>query len=30
MQSKLIREDPDAGKDWRLKEKGTAENEIIG
>ena len=25
----LIGKDPDAGKDWRRKEKGTAENEII-
>ena len=24
----LIREDPDAGKGWRQKEKGTAENEM--
>ena len=26
----LIRKDPDFGKDWRWKEKGTTENEIIG
>ena len=27
--SRLIGEDPDAGKDWRQKEKGAAEDEII-
>ena len=26
----LIRKDPDAGKDWRQKEKGVAENEMVG
>ena len=26
----LIREDPDAGKDWRQEEKGMTEDEIIG
>ena len=26
----LIRKDPDAGKDWRQKEKGTKEDEMIG
>ena len=26
----LIRKDPDAGKDWRLEEKGTTENEMVG
>ena len=25
----LIRKDPDAGKDWRQKEKGTAEDEMV-
>ena len=25
----LIREDPDAGKDWRQKEKGVAEDEMV-
>ena len=23
-------EDPDAGKDWRLEEKGTTEDEMVG
>ena len=27
--SQLIRKDPDAGKDWRHKEKGAAENEMV-
>ena len=27
--SQLIRKDPDAGKDWRQKEKGTAEDEMV-
>ena len=27
--SQLIGEDPDAGKDWRQKEKGTTEDEIV-
>ena len=26
----LIRKDPDAGKDWRQKEKGMIEDEIVG
>ena len=26
----LIRKDPDAGKDWRWKEKGMTENKMIG
>ena len=26
----LIRKDPYAGKDWRQKEKGTTENEMVG
>ena len=26
----LIGKDPDAGKDWRQKEKGTTENEMVG
>ena len=26
----LIREDPDAGKDWRQEEKGTTEDEMVG
>ena len=28
--SSLIRKDRDAGKDWRLKNKGTAEEEMVG
>ena len=28
--SQLIRRDPDAGKDWRQKEKGTTEDEMVG
>ena len=28
--SRLIREDPDAGKDWRQKEKGMTEDEMVG
>ena len=28
--SRLIGEDPDAGKDWRQEEKGTTEDEMIG
>ena len=27
--SHLIRKDPDAGKDWRLEEKGTMEDEMV-
>ena len=30
MQSQLIGKDPDAGKDWRQKEKGITEDEMIG
>ena len=26
----LLRKDPDAGKDWRKKEKGTTEDEMVG
>ena len=26
----LIWKDPDAGKDWRLEEKGTTEDEMVG
>ena len=26
----LIGKDPDAGKDWRQEEKGTAEDEMVG
>jgi len=29
VKSWLIGEDPDAGKDWRQKEKGTAEGEMV-
>ena len=29
-QSRLIRKDPDAGKDWRQEEKGTTEDEMVG
>ena len=28
--SQLIRKGPDAGKDWRQEEKGTAEDEMVG
>ena len=28
--SQLIRKDPDGGKDWRQKEKGTTEDEMVG
>ena len=28
--SRLIRKEPDAGKDWRREEKGTTEDEMIG
>ena len=28
--SQLIGKDPDAGKDWRQKEKETAEDEVVG
>ena len=27
--TQLIRKDPDAGKDWRQKEKGMAEDEMV-
>ena len=30
MMSWLMRKDPDAGKDWRLEEKGKTEDEIVG
>ena len=30
MRSRLIRKDPDAGKDWRQEEKGMAEDEMVG
>ena len=30
MKSRLIRKDPDAGKDWRQEEKGMTEAEMIG
>jgi len=30
MKSQLIRKDPDAGKDWGQKEKGTTEDEMAG
>ena len=30
VKSWLIREDPDAGKDWRQKEKGMTEDEMVG
>ena len=29
-ESWLIRKDPDAGKDWRQKQKGTTEDEMVG
>ena len=28
--SQLIRKDSDAGKDWKQKEKGAADNELVG
>ena len=28
--TRLIRKDPDAGKDWRQEEKGTTEDEMVG
>ena len=28
--SRLTRRDPDAGKGWRQKEKGEAEDEMVG
>ena len=30
VKNQLIWKDPDAGKDWRWEEKGTAEDEIVG
>ena len=30
MQSQLTRRDPDAGQDWRQKEKGVTEGEMVG
>ena len=30
VKSRLIWKDPDAGKDWRRKEKGTTEDEMVG
>ena len=30
VKSSLIGKDPDAGRDWRQKEKGTTEDEIVG
>ena len=30
MKNWLIGKDPDAGKDWRQGEKGTAEDEMVG
>ena len=30
VKSQLIRKDPDAGKDWRQKEKEMAEDEMVG
>ena len=30
MKSQLIGKDPDAGKDWKQKEKGAAEDEMVG
>ena len=30
MKSRLIRKDPDAGKDGRQEEKGTTEDEMVG
>ena len=30
VKSQLTGKDPDAGKDWRQKEKGTAEDEMVG
>ena len=28
--SRLVRKDPDTGKDWRQEEKGTAEDQMVG
>ena len=30
VKSRLIRKDPDAGKDWRQEEKGRTEDEVVG
>ena len=30
MKNWLIGKDPDAGKDWKQEEKGTAEDEMVG
>ena len=30
LKSRLLRKDPDAGKDWRQEEKGTTEDEMVG
>ena len=30
MQSRLIRKDPDAGKDWGQEEKEVTEDEMVG
>ena len=30
LESQLFRKDPDAGKDWKHEEKGTAEDEMVG
>ena len=30
VKSRLVRKDPDAGKDWRQEEKGTTEDEVVG
>ena len=30
MKSRLIRKDPDAGKDWGQEEKGATEDEMVG
>ena len=30
VKKRLIRKDPDAGKDWRQEEKGKTEDEMIG
>ena len=30
VKSQLIRKDPESGKDWRWKEKGTTEDEMVG
>ena len=30
VKNRLIRKDPDAGKDWRQKEEGVAEDEMVG